>query len=109
MGNELIVNTWAAYEWWKRVSASIRLNYNVVGQIQGSDASIPAPFEPASDPKNYGGSQLKGFVGLAYFFHDDFLKNNKIAVEYGIPLYQNYNGIQAATNYNLIILFASNF
>jgi len=109
LGNELTLNTWAAYEWWQRVSASVRLNYNVVGQIQGSDASIPAPFEPATDSKNYGGSQLKSFIGLVYFFHDDFLKNDKIAAEYGIPLYQNFNGTQTATNYNLIISWVLTF
>jgi hypothetical protein len=85
------------------------LNYNVVGQIQGSDASVPAILEPAADHKNYGGSLVKGFIGLAYFFHGDFLKNNKIAAEYGIPVYQNFNGTQTATNYNLIISWVLTF
>lgn len=109
LGNELTVNTWAAYEWWQSLSASVRINYNVSGHIQGYDASIPPSLEPSADPKNYGGSFIKGFIGLAYFFYDDFLKNNKVAAEFGIPLYQNFNGIQAATNYNLTISWALTF
>jgi len=52
LGNELTVNTWVAYEWWEKLSVSLRLNYNIKGQIQGFDANIPASLEPGADPKN---------------------------------------------------------
>jgi hypothetical protein len=109
LGNELTVNTWAACEWWQKLSVSFRLNYNVAGQIQGSDSNIPALLEPGADPKNYGGSLLKGFIGAAYFFYDDLFKNSKIAAEFGIPVYENFNGIQTATSYNLILSWVLTF
>lgn len=103
LGNEFSVSAWSAYEWLKNTSVYLRLNYNMSGQIQGADPGISTPLEPAADTKNYGGSLLKGFFGMAYFFHDGFLKNTKIAAEFGLPVYQNFNGIQIATSYNSMI------
>ena len=31
---------------------------------------------------------------MAYNFNTGFIKNNRISLEYGLPLYQNTNGIQ---------------
>jgi len=109
LGNELTLNSWASYQWMQKISASLRLNYTFSGQIQGFDSAISPSNEPAADPKNYGGSFFKGFIGMAYFFNNDFLKHNKIAVEYGIPIYQNFNGIQTATRYNLTISYVLTF
>ncbi len=109
LGNELDLNSWAAYSFWKNFSCSFRLNYELSGKIQGADPEVFAPLEPDADPKNYGGSFLNGFIGANYFFYDDFLKNNKIAAEFGIPIYQNYKGIQEAPNYNLIFSWSIMF
>jgi len=103
LGDEFAVSSWYAYEWKRATSVSFRLNYNSTAQIQGSDIGISAPLEPANDTKNYGGTSLKGFIGITHSFQNGSLKNHKIAAEFGIPVYQNFNGIQTATNYNLII------
>ena len=108
LGNEFSVNSWAAYEWINNTSFSFRLNYNLTSPIKGFDNSISAPLEPAADPKNYGGSFLKGYIGLAHSFQNGFFRNQKVAAEFGIPLYQNFNGIQSATSYNLMISWALN-
>lgn len=108
LGNEFSVNSWTAYEWMKNTSISFRLNYDLSGHIQGSDGTISAPLEPAADPKNYGGSFLKGYIGLAHSFQSGFFRNQKVAAEFGIPLYQDFNGIQSSTSYNLMISWTLN-
>ena len=108
LGNEFSVNTWASYEWIKNTGLTFRLNYNLTGQIQGFDSTISIPLEPAADPKNYGGSFLKGYIGLAHSFQEGPFRNQKVAAELGIPLYQNFNGIQSSTSYNLMISWILN-
>lgn len=103
LGNEFSVNAWTTYEWLQNTTVTLRLNYTTSGRIQGSDPDISAVMEPAADPQNYGGSFLKGYLGLAYFFNDGPLKNTKISAECGLPVYQYFNGIQTASIYNAMI------
>ena len=109
LGNEFSVNTWTTYEWLKNTTATLRLNYTVAGRIQGSDPDILAVTEPAADPQNYGGSFLKGYIGLAYYFTDGSLKNTKISAEFGLPVYQYFNGVQTANKFNSMISWALMF
>ena len=109
LGNEFSVNTWTTYEWLKNTTVTLRLNYTVAGRIQGSDPDISAVTEPAADPQNYGGSFLKGYLGLAYYFTDGSLKNTKISAEFGLPVYQYFNGVQTANKFNSMISWALMF
>ena len=81
----------------------MRLNYTASGKIQGYDPDISAITEPAADPQNYGGSFLKGYLGLAYYFTEGSLKHSKISAEFGLPVYQSFNGIQTESVYNAMI------
>ncbi len=103
LGNEYSVNAWTTYEWLKNTTVTLRLNYTASGKIQGYDPDISAITEPAADPQNYGGSFLKGYLGLAYYFTEGSLKNTKISTEFGLPVYQYFNGIQTASVYNAMI------
>jgi hypothetical protein len=93
LGNELTFNIWAAYKWFPWISTSIRLEGNSVGTIAGRDVSL-YEMEPGANPLNYGGQTLNSYVGLNFYCNKGGLKNNKLSVEYGLPVYQNYNGIQ---------------
>jgi hypothetical protein len=109
LGNELVLDTWAAYQWAHWFSSSFRFSANSAGKIQGSDAQIYGSLEPAATGSNYGGKALTALVGINYFFKDDLLQNSKIAAEFGIPLYQYVNGIQLASIYSLYITWFMNF
>ena len=106
LGNEYSINAWYTYEWLKNATVTLRLNYTASGKIQGYDPDISAVTEPAANPQNYGGSFLKGYLGLAYYFTDGSLKNTKISAEFGRPLYQYFNGIQTAANFNSMVSWA---
>ena len=109
LGNELTLNTWAAYQWTHWFSSSFRISANSAGKIQGSDTQIYESVEPAAAHSNYGGKTVTALVGINYFFKDDLLQNSKIAAELGIPLYQYLNGIQLASKYSLYITWLMNF
>jgi hypothetical protein len=94
LGNELAATTWAAYQWAYNFSSSVRLGYATLGAIQGANSTVYTWSEPATNPQNYGGTQVQAYIGSNYFIRAGLLKNQKIGLEYGLPLYQNLNGIQ---------------
>ncbi len=97
LGNELTFNCWAAYKFLSWVSGSVRVESNSTGAIRGKDVTLYEGAEPAAFSKNYGGQNANGYLGLNFYVNNGCFKNNKFSVEYGIPVYQNFNGIQMST------------
>jgi hypothetical protein len=103
-GNELNVNGWAAWRMHPKVSASLRCDATFSGSIMGYDSNIEADLEPGANPANYGGMRIAGYAGINYYINKGVLSDSKIALEFGLPVYQQVNGIQLA---NRSTLFAS--
>lgn len=96
-GNEFALNTWMAYSWHQNISSSVRAE-GLLGQtISGQDNTVYYYNEPSANPNNYGGEKVNLFVGSKYQFQNNFLKNNQLSLEYGLPIYQNLNGLQLKT------------
>lgn len=98
LGDEINMTTWLGYNWWKGLGSSLRLEGNWAGSLRGSDPSFYSFNEIATNTQNYGGIRLQGLAGLSYQFEEGFIANHRIALEYGIPLYQKANGIQNKLN-----------
>lgn len=94
LGNEFTLNIWGAYKWLPWVSTSVRIEGSSVGSIVGYDKSLYTLKEPSANPWNYGGQIIKSYIGLNFYLNRGWLKNNKLSLEYGIPVYQNLNGVQ---------------
>jgi len=101
LGNELTFNTWAAYQWFPWMSSSVRLESYNCGVIKGSDPQVYTVMEPAANPLCYGGNRVSGYAGINFFITKGWLRNNKFSVEYGLPFYQNLNGLQLSTHSTL--------
>lgn len=93
-GNELSTNTWLGYNWWKGLGSSVRLEGTWSSKIEGFDNTFYAYNEIAANPNNYGGIRLQGLAGLSYQFEEGFVTDHRLAVEYGVPIYQQVEGIQ---------------
>ncbi len=96
LGNEFTFNVWSAYRWFPWVSSSVRIEGSSVGAINGYDPSLYGVLEPSATSLNYGGQIVKSYLGLNFYLNRGWLKNNKLSVEYGMPVYQNVNGVQLA-------------
>lgn len=93
-GNEGTFSSWFAVNWWNHLSSSIRVEASSIGKIQGKDKTIYTFNETATNPANYGGQKVNMYIGLTYGFQAGFVKNNRLGLEFGVPVYQNLNGIQ---------------
>lgn len=94
LGNEWTSNTWIAYRWYQSLSTSLRVEAKSLDYIHGKDPTLYAFNEPSARTYNYGGNWVSGYVGATYSFATGFLSNHKLALEYGLPMYQYVNGTQ---------------
>lgn len=109
LGNEFSMGIWGAYNWWDNFSSSIRLEGQSIEKIKGFDPTIYSFNEISANPSNYGGKKLITYLGTAYQFDQSFLNKFRIGVEYGIPIYQNVNGIQNKLMHSLFASLSYSF
>lgn len=73
-------------------SVSGRLKYTAEGPLDGHYNGPHSHAAPPHFQANYGGDVLEAIVGLNYLFREGALKGNRLAIEYGQPVYQQLNG-----------------
>lgn len=101
LGDKLSLNFWGAYKWLNWLSNSIRVEDIYASTIHGKDPLLSMVIEPAGNPINYGGQNVNMYAGLNIYFNRYILKNSKLLLEYGIPVYQYANGVQQEFKYGL--------
>lgn len=109
LGNEMGLNLWFAYQWMRFLSSSMRLEGNWSGNIDGVDPSLYAFSEISSNPYNYGGRRAGLYLGSAIQPDGGILRNHKVGIEYGIPVYQNLNGVQMKSTHSLFASWTLTF
>jgi hypothetical protein len=91
-------NGWAGYSWIKGLTTTFRVSASTQGQIRGLDPMIRGKAQ-AANPEFYGGQRVELWGGATIsgaFIGQDALT---IALEAGIPVYQNLNGPQLSKNW----------
>ncbi len=108
-GNEINFNAWYAYRWHTFFSSSLRTQFLMNEKIHGFDEGIYPFTEPAANTENYGGERMNVFLGTQFNLKRGFWRHTRLGVEYGLPVYENLNGIQMKTsqifNVNLSLSF----
>lgn len=94
LGNETSLNTWLAWQWNGYISSSIRIEGVISDRISGYDPALYYYNEPSSNPYNYGGQKMNCYIGSLFHFKKACMKKSRLAIEYGIPVYQYLNGLQ---------------
>jgi hypothetical protein len=96
LGDQHKLSTWASYSVRPNLSASFRLGYINVANIDGSDANITAPVQTA-DPNNYRKKRLDAYAGFNWASQS----GHRLAFEVGSPIYQELAGPQLETDWTL--------
>jgi len=96
LGNQYAFTGWIAYECFKWMSFSSRMETVYTDKISGYNSTV-APLmnnDPSANAANYGGQSANVYAGINIYAPKDRLKGNRLAVECGMPFYQNVNGTQ---------------
>jgi len=99
LGNNYHVTGWSAYRWSNWISTSVRFNYGWWDDYSGRDSSLNPMMVPTADPLRRGGQRLDVMGGVNFLFPEWMGIENRIAVEGGVPIYQDLAGPQLETDY----------
>lgn len=99
-GDKHELTAWVAYQWAPWISTSLRIKGTTQDEIDGRDTQIGAPVQTA-DPDNYGGERIDLFGGVNFIVPEGPLKGHRFALEAGAPIYQDLNGPQMETDFQI--------
>jgi hypothetical protein len=97
-GDLHVLSGWGGYTWTPGITTTFRISGSTQGQIRGFDPLIIGK-APAANPNYYGGQRVETFAGMTLnggFIGYDFVT---LAIEAGLPVYQNLNGPQLSKNW----------
>jgi hypothetical protein len=109
LGNETILNGWFAYQWLNFLSSSLRVEGVQSGEISGNDPTLYIYSEPSANPANYGGKRVNCYIGSVVKLKKGFLSNTGLGIEYGVPVYQYWNGTQMKLQQSLNVSLSVGF
>ena len=98
LGDQLHLSGWGAFRLVDNISASIRVSYSDIGDIDGQDPEIMAPVQTAN-PDNAGGERIDAAYGLSFRLEG----GQRIAVEYIDVIEQEVNGVQLEMTDMLVV------
>ncbi len=102
LGNKYRLNLWGSRALDEVFSASARLEGITYGNVHGSDAMMPPTSMNGAQPDGQGGEQLNAYIGLSATPALAALQGHKFAAEFGLPLYQHFDGPQLDNDYRFI-------
>jgi hypothetical protein len=110
-GNEYSASPWLAYQFTNWISVSARAEYYSMDKLYGWDAAInqSSGNDATANVANYGGQKANGYVGLNLYAPKNFLKGGRLLLEYGIPVYQNVEGMQSTVKSTITARLQFNF
>jgi hypothetical protein len=100
-GNRYTANLWGAKQLDSQWDASLRLEGNHWQEITGADRGIPATSMVGANPNGTGGTLVNALLGVGYSPSLKALEGQRLAVEFGAPVYQHYTGPILETDYRL--------
>ena len=99
-GNLQQLTGWAGYTFLPGITATGRIAGTWQGRIEGSDPQIYGGMQGAY-PGWYGGERVDLFGGIEIAGHQFGLGHTKLAIEAGLPVYQDLNGPQIGESWQL--------
>ena len=102
LGDEHALTAWGSYLWDDWISTSFRVRGRTIGTIDGQDSRITAPVQTA-DPNNHGGERIDTLFGINLAGQEGVLRGHRIALEFGLPVFQDLNGPQMESDWFITV------
>jgi hypothetical protein len=103
LGNRFHLTGWFARLWTRSLSTSVRLEWQVWGNIHGSDDDLNPLVVPTADPDRRAGSRVDLAFGINWQFRSGPFRGHRIAAEYAVPIDQSLDGPQLETDWRVIV------
>ena len=106
LGDRFNLTSWIVKEWTSQFSSSLRVNGEWWSNIDGSDRKLSpmAPnMVPTADPDKRAGRRFDLLVGASFSPDSGWFAGQRIAAEFGAPVYQNLDGPQLETDWTVTV------
>jgi len=103
LGDRLDATTWGAYQLNSSWSGSARLRWQTWGNIDGQDDKLNPMMVPTADPDLQGGTRADALLGVSFLARDGAFKGQSLAVEGGVPVYENLDGPQMSADWMVTV------
>jgi len=103
LGHAYELTSWLARPLASWLSASVRLDWNQIFDIEGDDDRLNPRVVPTADPDLRAGRRLDVLLGLNFVVPKGPLVGHRLAVEFGLPVYQSLDGPQLETDWRLTV------
>ena len=104
LGNRFEADAWLSRVFGAGLSGSARVDWNWWGDIDGADPELNPAMGPTADPDLRAGSRIDALLGVNYV-RGKF----SLAVEGGVPFYQDLDGPQLETDWLLSLALDYSF
>ncbi|MBU3656284.1 MAG: transporter [Alphaproteobacteria bacterium] len=103
LGNDYSVTGWVARNVTDFASLSLRLDAERWDDVSGRNTSLPLKAIAGANPSELDGERVMANVGLNLLAGENLgvLAGQRLAVEFGLPAYQRYSGVQPDMDYRL--------
>lgn len=109
LGHKVQSTVWGAYRFLDALSGSARVNLERWGDVSGADSRLMlrnmmgVPTVPTAYPNLRSGGRIDFLLGINFIATDGFFKGHRLAIEGGLPIYQNLDGPQLETDWLMTV------
>lgn len=100
-GNQYMLSGWAAYGVTDWFAPYLRLEGRLWDNLSGRDREIDPLKTPEGGPDRQGGTRADAVFGISFYSPKGKLKGLRLALEGGVPIYQDLDGPQLSQSYRL--------
>jgi len=106
LGHQYQITGWGVYDVFDALGVSFRLAWDQWFDIEGADPALNPMMVPTADPDLRAGRRLDALFGLSIVpselgDHLGAMKGMRIAIEGGLPAYQNLDGPQLGESWQI--------
>jgi hypothetical protein len=113
LGDQYNITAWVARKLTNAFSVSSRLDYNKNEAIEGRDSALDTMvnmnMNPTAKTSLQDQERLDLLFGVNFLMPKGFLEGNRLAVEFGAPIYQRIDGPMLETDYKITIGWQNTF
>ncbi len=105
VGDRYHITGWFMWDWTRWMGTSLRLDWQQWFNYDGADPALNPAVVPTADPQLRAGRQLDILVGANFVlpFAQKLLRNQRLAIEAGFPLYRHLDGPQLERDWRVIV------
>ena len=103
LGHLSDLSGWWSYAWNDRFSGTLRIKGQNWGNISGADPELNTAIVPTADPNRRAGTRVDLLFDLELYAKQGSFQGAKANLSLGVPLYQDLDGPQLASDWQAMV------